>query len=219
MSLANMLVGVDRAYLVTDSGYFNEKGELALLAPKVMEFVDQRVAVSCVGSGITLAHLARYMSRPSDMTQMDLLENILTGVRRAYAAESLCPERNYTRWLVAFYSAKHGRALGMSFFTNPADGAADQEAWTWYGAPCVIMPHVPHEIGRGFDPEADFMPIVERQWEIEDWPVGESGRRVAGEIVLTSVSADGIDNKVLHDYGAFGCATTRRFWERLLAEA
>lgn len=218
MSLGNLLVRNDLAYLVTDSGYFNVDGEILVLAPKVMEFVDQRIAVACVGSGITLPHLSRYLPPLDGATQMDVLKAILTGVRRAYAAESRCPERDMTRWLVALYSEKDGRAHGLAFFTNPNDGAHSQQAFTYYRTAAVVMPESPDDaIGAVFDPVSDFMPIVARQREVIDWPVGAKGRRVAGEIVLTTVSAGGVEHRVLHDYGTEGCPVSERYKDRLAA--
>ena len=210
MSIANLLVQPDAAYIVTDSGFFGPDGRLLLKAPKSIVLADVPIALACVGSGNTLIDVIRFnpWAKSSDGFSLDAFRDFVRGVHEGAQIDH---DVHFSRWVGAYYSRKLGRPLGFSMFTHAKDGeASDRQPWTWYPARTIIMPMVPPvevwgaDIKRNlpdpaqFNPHTDFMDLVHAQRRHK---FAAFDCAVAGEILLTKVSADGVEDISLHDYG------------------
>lgn len=210
MSIANLLVQPDAAYIVTDSGFFGPDGRLLGTAPKSIVLPDVPIALACVGSGNTLIDVFRLnpWAKSSDGFSLDAFRDFVRGI---HEGARLDQDAHYSRWVAAYYSRNLGRPLGFTMFTHAKDGeASGREPWTWYPARTVIMPMVPPsevwgaDIKRNlpdpsqFNPHTDFMDFVhaQRRHKFDAFDCA-----VAGEILLTKVNADGVADFALHDFG------------------
>ncbi|MCF8708351.1 hypothetical protein [Rhizorhapis sp. SPR117] len=214
MSMANLIVQPDAAYIATDSGYFRKDGTIIGFYPKAMELADQSIAIASVGS-LHLGYLARELQKWPDRkgwSQIEMLARLPGIVKDAYASSGLDNSERWSRFVIGFYSHKLQRALGMTFFTADSGGPSDKKPWVLYPAPVVLMPLLAMgEVYDGpvnladpsfFDPHRDVMPMVEAQRrKCGGWGgIAEGCSAVAGEIVLTAVTRDGITHTVLHEY-------------------
>lgn len=213
MSMANLIVQRDAAYLMTDSGLFTPDGTILALGPKVLAVRSQALAIATTGSlqAFVLASLIR--SIPDwETCEQEVFVRALPGVvRDFYAGEGLDPDKLPTEVFIALYSRRQGRPMGLSFITGFPSPLPDGEAWKL--KPCLqaLSPGVDLREAYGRDvrlrepsfvPWRDALPLVEAQRAVrEGWgfmPDGVSA--VAGEITLTTVSAAGIECMALHTY-------------------
>jgi hypothetical protein len=211
MSIGNLIVQRDSAYVITDSGYFRDDGTIAYLAPKSMEIEELSLAVATVGS-LHCGYLGHVIVNSPPIRSQDEFFNRIAGIMRdAYDLSGLDPDERWSRLLIAFYSHKHGRAGGCTLWTSSEEGVgpADKEPWKLHGASVVVMPAVDRRevFGRdidltnaaAFNPSRDALPIIEAQRGKRDWD-SRIGCRVAGDICLTAVSRAGIETTTLHSY-------------------
>lgn len=204
MSIANLVVQHDRAFIITDSGYFTDDGTIKLLAPKCMEFAEQSVAIACTGS-LHLPLLAQELRKHPDCTswsQPEMVKRLPDLVRDTYASWKLDPVARWSQVVIGLYSHKLGRAMGFFFWTSPDDGPTGQEPWTLYPASGVLLPQdIDARVDpASFDPMRDAMLIVEAQRAKREWGTIKDACCVAGEISLTTISSSGIEHTVLHEY-------------------
>ena len=213
MSMANLIVKRDAAYLMTDSGLFTPGGTILALMPKVLAVRSQSLAIATTGSlsawGMsTLMHLIPDW----ETCDQEVFVRALPGVvRDFYTSEGLDPDRLPSEVFIALYSRRMGRPMGLSFITGYPTPLQDDEPWAL--KPCIqaLSPGVDLREVYGSDvrlrdpsfvPWRDALPLVEAQRAVrEGWgfmPDGVSA--VAGEITLTVVSAAGIECTSLHTY-------------------
>lgn len=214
MSMANLIVQPDAAYLMTDSGLFTHNGTILALGPKVLAVRSQSLAIATTGSlqAFVLASLIRSIPDWEETCDQEAFVRALPGVVRAfYAGEGLDPDQLPSEVFIALYSRRHGRPMGLSFITGFPTPLPEGEAWKL--TPCLqaLNPGVDLRavFGRdvrlrdpSFVPWRDALPLVEAQRAVRaGWgfiPDGVSA--VAGEITLTIVSAAGIECTSLHTY-------------------
>jgi hypothetical protein len=111
--------------------------------------------------------------------------------------------------MLGFYSHRHQRAMGLTIFT-PNMGPDGKAAYEYHPADVVIAPMIPPSEAFGdrrvnvtvpgsFDPLEDGRALVDAQRrKVTGWSHGVAdGSRVAGDIMLTIVSADGVQCELL----------------------
>ena len=215
MSLGNLIVQRDAAYLLTDSGYF-EAGSTRIksLAPKVLARRRGDMAFANVGVPV----LPRILRDMEDRLESDdfTLNTLTELVRDAYTGLDRDPATDASIILCAGYSRERGRAVGYSMLAGGvALKGAKRLPWTWYPTPHMLMPSVAASELWGanlpvdltdpgiFDPLTDSMSLVEPQrrkhtgWGADS---SVSGCAIAGEIHLTKISAAGVEIFDLHTY-------------------
>jgi hypothetical protein len=216
MSLANLIVQPECAYLLTDSGLFTADGTIGALEPKMIELGDLSVAITTTGL-LRASQLALAIEAvaPRDQTEMfSLLPEITFAT---LVAAGIDCATSHSRVLVAYYSHEEGKAGGRMLWTTPGDGPPGMFAWQMYpawvtGMPPFAMLDRQAIFGRDleaidladpalFDPMHDSIALVEaqRQW-VMGWEPLPPGCYVAGDVHLTAVSARGITRTVLHSY-------------------
>lgn len=216
MSLVDLIVQRNAAYLLTDSGYF-EAGSTRIknLAPKAISRRKGDMAFANVGVPL-LPIILRDMG---DQLEADdfTLDTMTELLRNAYTTLDRDPDTDGSIVLCAGYSQERGRAFGYSMLAGgiPPEGAK-RLPWTWYPTRHMLIPSVTLKELWGydvpvdltdpdiFDPFDDSMSLVEPQrrkrtgWGSD---CAVSGCAIAGEIHLTEVSADGVKIFDLHDFG------------------
>ncbi|NVE93375.1 hypothetical protein [Altererythrobacter lutimaris] len=211
MSLCNLIVQDEAAYLVTDSAFFDETGQVLMHEPKSILIDGVPVVISAVGSGHILAkvHIACLEVFAKQAFTLDRFKQV---VKRVYERDGHNPAQEMTRWIAAYYSAELSRAFGCYFFTDPADGEPEANAWRWYPKRAMILPYVePVEVWgtdttiditkpENFNPRADSMKFVQAQRKPTEWASGRNGIGVGGEIRITKVSAKGVEEWKLHEF-------------------
>lgn len=204
MSLANLIVQPQAAYLYTDCGYYDAEGVILRLEHKIMPFPRQCLAVTMVGAGkMTPTSLFDEIER----REIDQLEQIdFLNAFRALIYE-LCPDaidgadREDRRFMIGLYSHKDGQAVGLTLFT-PGMGPDGKAPYEYHDADIVIHPMVPPAAAFGgrrinvtrpesFDPVKDGAALVAAQRaKVTGWSHGVAdGSRVAGDVLMTEVSA------------------------------
>lgn len=213
MSMANLIVQPEAAYLMTDSGLFTPGGTILALMPKVLAVRSQSLAIATTGSlqAFVLSSLIRSIPDWETCDQEVFVRALPGVVRSFYAGEGLDPDQLPSEVFIALYSRRMGRPMGLSFITGYPTPLPDGEAWKL--KPCLqaLNPGVDLQAAYGRDvrlrdpsfvPWRDALPLVEAQRAVRaGWgfiPDGVSA--VAGEITLTIVSAAGIECAALHTY-------------------
>ncbi|OUC54967.1 hypothetical protein CA262_08930 [Sphingobium sp. GW456-12-10-14-TSB1] len=215
MSLANLIVQPQAAYLYTDQGHFDRDGRILRLEHKIMPFPRQFLAIAMVGGGkMTPTRLFDEIERRG-IDQLDQLDFL--NAFRALIIE-LCPEPVCIsgmvehRFMIGFYSHKHGRALGLTMFT-PGYGPDDKAPYEYHAAEIVIAPNVPAADAFGgrrinvtrpasFDPVKDGAALVDAQRaKVTGWGHGiADGSYIAGDTLLTEISANGLAFDLIAQY-------------------
>lgn len=208
MSLANIIIQPDCAYLVTDSGYFRPDGTIVALHPKTMTFPELSLAIATTGS-ITCGHLAREILKAPPSTQDAFLKRIPAIVRAAYEESGMDPVERFSYAVIATYSRRLGRAVGYVLWTSPNEGAPGREPWRLHAVRGVRMPFIPPKAvpdapdytDPAYSPYRNEMAFVEVQRRPRSsWGGVQAGCAVAGDIELTAVSRTGIETTTLHTY-------------------
>lgn len=212
MSLVNVIVQEDAAYLITDSGSFSQDGTIAELLRKEIVIADVPVAISAtgkIGTKVfpTVKRLLTELMKPEDFT----LDELLRVVREIYGEYGFDGDAQPSTWFAAYYSRELGRAMGFKFFTNEGGGKQGVLPWTWVPTRLSLMPAVmPDKVfgkdavermrdGRRFKVPVRAKRLVEAQRRLR--PESARGHcMVAGIIMLTEVSAAGVKQTVLHEY-------------------
>lgn len=215
MSLANLIVQPQAAYLYTDCGLWDADGVVLELLHKIMPFPRQCLAMTMVGAGkMTATVLFDEIERRGidQLNQLDFLDAF-----RALIHE-LCPdavdgaEREDRRFMIGLYSHKDGHAVGLTLFT-PGMGPDGKAPYEYHDADIVIHPMVPPADAFGgrrinvtrpesFDPVKDGAALVDAQRaKVTGWSHGVAdGSRVAGDILLTEISANGLAFDLIAQY-------------------
>lgn len=213
MSMANLIVQKDAAYLMTDSGLFTPSGMLLALAPKVLAVRSQSLAIATTGS-LHVGVLAPLLHSIPDWETCDqeVFVRALPGVVRSfYAGEGLDPDQLPSEVFIALYSRRMGRPMGLSFITGYPTPLPGVEPWALKPRLQALNPGVDLQEAYGRDvrlrdpsfvPWRDALPLVEAQRAVcAGWGFIPDGMgAVAGEITLTIVSAGGIECTSLHTY-------------------
>lgn len=209
MSISNLVVQPDAAYLLTDTAWLKSDGRILCFAPKVIHFPEQCAAVSCCGQqGFAAIDVVEEYHRSGKQFSFD---GFLGTVRDIYALKGYDEAEHAMIWTAAYYSKSHERPFGFSFTTHPSGGGDGYEPWRWYPKTSLILPFVqPSAVfGAGtsrvrlsdpkqFDPLNDFMKFAHQQREHRY----EGGwRGVGGEVFLTRAGSGGLRHWNLHDFG------------------
>jgi hypothetical protein len=211
VSIASLIVQPDAAYLLTDSGMYDEDdGKLLWLHPKVLPAPGVPFAYAAVGeAAAVLVRVAGEMLKRPTRFYPAAFRDL---VREVYAELGADPVRHYLRFVAAGFWA--GEPVGLTMFTNPADALPGEEPWTWYDCRYVIQPYFKQELQElglarelddpaVFDPWEDSMRLVNAYREKRHgWGAdgSKSGCYVAGKIVLTVVSDEGVLPLRIHEY-------------------
>lgn len=212
MSLANLIVQPQAAYLYTDQGYYDRNGVILRLGHKIMPFLDQRLAIAMVGSGKLTPTIIFDLieARGIDqLGQIDFLAAFRNLVRELCPEDASGPDKEDRRFMIGIYGHKQRRALGLTIFT-PDMGPEGKAPYQYHPADIIIAPMVPPSEAFGarrinvtspasFDPRVDGRALVDAQRRKRTgWSHGVAdGSRVAGDILLTVVSADGVNFEML----------------------
>ncbi len=210
MTMANLIVQRDRAFLMTDSGYFTRDGTILALHPKSMILEHLSLAIAMSGS-VGCGHLAEQIKKTTFPDVQSFLRQLGPMLRAAYSSAGLDPTKDFSRAFVAFYSHEHRRPYGCTLFTSDADGPAHLSPWQAHPAAVALTPEVDQAAVFGglidltdqalFDPALSSLPLIEAQRAVGgSWGEGGSGCRVAGDIDLTVISAAGIEVQTLHSF-------------------
>ncbi len=210
MTMANLIVQRDRAYLMTDSAYFRGDGTIATFFPKSMVLEPLTLALAMTGS-LHLGYLAAEIKKREFGDVPTFLSALGEMLRVAYNAAELDPDQRWCRLVIAFYSHKHGRAYGGTLFSSPEAGPQNMAPWQVHAVSKAIMPSVDETalFGRNvdlldaaaFDPARDAMPlIVAQRRKRTGWTVFDDACLVAGDIDLTTVSSSGVAVECLHTF-------------------
>jgi len=120
MSLANLIVQPQAAYLYTDCGYYDAAGVILRLQHKIMPFPEQSLAIATTGAGkLSAASIFDEIERRGmhDLEQIVFLSRFQKLVREICPDECNEGETENRRFMIGFYSHEHGRALGLTIFT------------------------------------------------------------------------------------------------------
>lgn len=212
MSLANLIVQPQAAYLYTDQGYYDRNGIILRLEHKIMPFPAQRLAIAMVGAGKLTPTIIFDLieARGIDgLGQVDFLRAFRNLVRELCPDDATGPDKEDRRFMLGFYSHDHQRAMGLTIFT-PDMGPDGKAAYEYHTADVVIAPMVPPfeafgdrrvnvTVPASFDPLEDGRALVDAQRrKVTGWSHGVAdGSRVAGDILLTEVSARGLRFELL----------------------
>lgn len=216
MSLANLIVQPQAAYLYTDQGYFDREGRILSLEHKIMPFPRQSLAIAMVGAGkLSATSLFNEIERRGldNLNQTDFLTAFQMLICELCPDEATGPDREDRRFMIGLYSHAYQRAIGLTLFT-PGMGPDGKAPYKYHNADIVIAPMVPPTgafdgrkinvtVPSSFDPIEDGRVLVNAQRrKVAAWSHGVAdGSRVAGDILLTEVSARGMAYDLLlrHD--------------------
>ncbi len=215
MSLANLIVQPQAAYLYTDQGYYDRNGVILRLEHKIMPFLDQCLAIAMVGSGKLTPTIIFDLieARGIDqLGQIDFLAAFRNLVRELCPEDASGPDKEDRRFVIGIYGHKQRRALGLTIFT-PDMGPEGKAPYQYHPADIIIAPMVPPSEAFGgrrinvtspasFDPRGDGCALVDAQRRKRTgWSHGVAdGSRVAGDIMLTEISAQGVRFELLRTH-------------------
>ena len=216
MSLANLIVQPQAAYLITDSGIFDPgTTRLIALERKVHCPSNRAVAFTSVGTAagrpLGEALTAMEASRQAEGEWPDPLTDYLSVVKSVFEQMGYMGEEHCSTFFAAGWSTTLNQAVGFIFRTRPCPEVP--EPWVWHQRDVAVNPY-PEPVDvwgsdiaidlkdpSAFNPHTDAMQIVETQRLPRAWGDGTvNGCCVAGEIHLTEVTADGVTITTLHTY-------------------
>lgn len=210
MSLANLIVQPQAAYLYTDCGYYDAEGVILRLEHKIMPFPNQALAIAMAGAGKLNATLLFDEIERRGYHELDQFE-FLRAFRRLVRGIGDEDGEDH-RFMIGFYSNKHNRALGLTIFT-PGMGPEGKAPYEYHPADIIIAPMVPPAdafegrkinvtVPHSFDPIEDGRVLVDAQRrKVAGWSHGVAdGSRVAGEVLMTEVSATSLRFELIHMY-------------------
>lgn len=210
MSLANLIVQPQAAYLYTDCGYYDAEGVILRLEHKIMPFPKQALAIAMAGAGKLNATLLFDEIERRGYHELGQVE-FLRAFRRLVRGIGDEDGEDH-RFMIGFYSNKHDRALGLTIFT-PGMGPEGKAPYEYHPADIIIAPMVPPADafeGRkinvtaphSFDPIEDGRILVDAQRrKVGGWSHGVAeGSRVAGDVLMTEVSATSLRFELIHMY-------------------
>jgi len=215
VSLANLIVQPQAAYLYTDQGYYDRDGVILRLEHKIMPFLGQCMAIAMVGAGKLTPTIifdlieARGIDR---LTQVDFLAAFRDLVQELCPEDASGSDKEDRRFMIGMYSHKQQRAMGLTIFT-PDMGPEGKAPYQYHHADIIIAPMVPPSEAFGgrrinvtshasFDPREDGRALVGAQRRKRTgWSHGVAdGSRVAGDIMLTEISAQGVRFELLRTH-------------------
>lgn len=208
MSVCNLIVQPDAAYLVTDEGFFRRDGRIMMLAPKSILIEGLPLAIGATGHGLVLASVAMEVEARLHAKNFTR-DGFCDLVRSVYENGGFDHAAHKTRWAIVYYSKRNARPVGYSFFTDPAD--EDGRTWLWHPTRVLVMPYVEpigvwgNDVARDitdpaiFDPMRDAMKFIHAQRASRNWENIE-GCGVAGQIRLSKVTSSGVEEFLLHDF-------------------
>lgn len=215
MSLANLIVQPQAAYLYTDQGYFDREGCILRLEHKIMPFPRQSLAIAMVGAGkLSATSLFNEIEQRGldKLDQIDFVAAFRLLVCELCPDDATGPDREDRRFVIGLYSHAYRRAFGLTLFT-PGMGPDGKAPYEYHTADIVIAPMVPPSDAFGerkinvtssaaFDPIADGRELVAAQRrKVIGWSHGVAdGSRVAGDVLMTEVSARGLHFEILSQH-------------------
>ena len=209
MTISNLVVQPDAAYLLSDTVFLAPDRRALGFAPKVLHFPDQCAAVSACGSqGFAVVDVVAEYHRTGKAFSFD---GFLQTVREVFDREGYDDATHFMNWTAIYYSKEHSRPYGFCFTTHPSGGGEGYAPWRWHPRRVLIAPYVEPSLVFGpnagrvslpdpaqFDPMADFMKFALQQRQVR-YEGGHFG--VGGEVYLTRAAADGLRQWKLHDFG------------------
>jgi hypothetical protein len=209
MSLLNLIVHPERAYLITDSGHFGAGGRITRLRPKI--FPSPRLGLAIATTGILQCdHLAAGIVAHEHLSQANFVAALPGLVREAVERHGiddgpmLCdlivpdvagPARQS---IVAFagYSKEEMRAFGGILVTHEQAGFSPYEI-LWKSVVLSPLPPSWREwhgvvLKTGFDPALDAQLLIQQQQRHNFGSADTPMCGIAGDIELTTVGADGL---------------------------
>jgi hypothetical protein len=204
MSLMNLIIHAERAYLVTDSAVYDSAagGAVAWLGPKWLGLPDIGLAIASSGSARFRLELElQIVAWRGHTSQGEFLAALPALVRSADAAFNA---NRISVVCFAGYSHAQGRAFG-GFLTTRSEQGFEAFSISWENV--ILSPGLPQEIIESvlqptFDPYADSLPMIEQQRRCNFGSPEQPICGIGGNINVVAVSREGITVDTIHTYPA-----------------
>lgn len=199
MSLLNLIVHPQRAYVITDSGYYGAGGVVSRLFPKSMVLEHLDVIIASAGK-VHCGHLAKGVQACQHLPQAEFLEELPNIARAAVETYKIAGGS-----IIAFaaYSQERGCAFGGIFAA-----ADDPRAYRIIPKSVMLSPGasaIDEATLSGpstFNPYLDLMPLIEEQRRYNFGTQEQPICGIAGDIDMVTVSPQGITVETIHTYPA-----------------
>ncbi len=196
MTLVNLIVGSEAAYLIADSGGYHDDGTLIRVGSKITVADHLKAAVTMSGAAssdtraITASWLASFKQPDEMLAKLPSLLDLLLADVESVPAEQRFVEPRFVQFYVAHWSDRRGRPEGYIVGSHQGTFGPSYQPRRVCGVDRVIMPSVATDLEPScFDPETDSLPLVEVQRITPD----ERGLfRVGGAAELAEVSRAGV---------------------------
>jgi hypothetical protein len=207
MSLLNLIVHPQVAYLVTDSGHYDSDrgGVVTRLGPKSMVVAEQRMILAGAGQMHPM-YLAKGIASIKHLPQSEFIAALPNVARAAIDRYKVGVES-----MVAFagYSPEQERAFGGAFMTHGYGGPTPDMAYKVLRRETLLVPPPPRDVPFTKRSDVDANPFarmleiieVQRQFDFSS-PGKQVGCCIAGDIDVTIVSANGFGLETIHSYPA-----------------
>ncbi len=203
MTAANIFLLPDRACLLTDTGKYNDAGEMLATGRKVASSERHRVAIATAGIGYLGmdADLARWMDeQPSQAALLQRLADRGRALNSELSELSAEPDSHHRamplQMFVALWHAQRDQPETYIMGAPGSEFGPSYTPWTLAGVAEVISPRADRSLypHPGFDPRRDGLRLIEAQRAYKD---ERGAHRVGGQAELTEVTRDGINQSVL----------------------
>lgn len=216
MSIANLFCQGNRAFLVSDSGYFWRDGRIAWLQAKVLELPEARAAITVRGHISAPRRLGPILAARGISSLADVIRAVPQVVHDELARDgafaSHRSERSHAHEVyVAYYDRERDRAGGLLMSSSNTGMPVDYDPWSWMPVREVTSPGVDMltALGRDgcptdpqfFDPVTDSIAVATAQRR-SSWAFHEHKRAhyVAGALRLTVVGPLEISTQEIHSW-------------------
>lgn len=202
MSLLNLFVQGDRAYLVVDSGHFNDDGEVTRFGQKFTALPDLRVVIASTGT-LQCRHLSAGIRAHEHLSQQQFLEELPNIAREAVERYQI---RRNSGVVFAAYSHVKECAFGGIFATHEEPGVIPYRI---FQKTAVLLPPLPSVSLNSLCHPSTFDPYRSAKMLADQQRLANFGYDpdkpycgVAGDLEVVEVSREGIFAETVHTYPA-----------------
>lgn len=207
MSLLNLIVQPDCAYVITDSGHYDAErgGVVTRLGPKSVVMEDIGLVIACAGK-LQCAHLSKGLASLRGLTQ-DEVVGFLPEIARA-AVDTYKVDMLSTVVFAGFCRVR-GRAFGGAFLTHVHGGPSalpKGQSYQVLDRSALLLPPLQgYELAklRELRSYRELAGIVDLQRRSDFSSPGKPmGCCIAGDIDVVRVSAEGVSVETIISYPA-----------------
>jgi hypothetical protein len=201
VSLLNLIVQADCAYLMTDSGTYDEDGTVSTLGPKVIVMPHHGLAIGTSGKLncyllLTLVRALEHLPRHKFLLELPHI---------AKAANDLYDIDSASVVAVAGFSEDMGRAFGLVLTTGETGELPDLVPYELTPRKTTLLPYPPaiqKALGglSAYNPLTDSLPLLEQQRRVNFGTAEDPQICVAGDINVVAVSREGLRVRTIHTY-------------------